>query len=355
MWGMSGSDWPRADPALERIYRRLLHAYPRSYRRTHGAEIVTTLLEMAEPGRRRPRPADAWHLLASGLRHRFRLPAHRPLALIAAVLALLAGGALGAAAGSWAGVQTFAGLPPAEPARALHAQAAGLPPGTTVPVSVNLLPPDADPVPMWWGTSSTGTVWDGEQARARLAADGWQVDPLTTTDRLATGTAAPEHGFQAVRDGLRLTVTGEAGSVSTDLAPYDTGGLLPLIAAGLLTGAVTGWLIAAAVARHRSRPAALASVVTFAALFAPVWSLYDDTVMAFTLHGRADVHILTVHGRLASTHVSPPGPDWLSGLWPHTPWFTAALIGAGLLAAATTITLAAAFPARGRTPRKVTL
>ncbi|MEV4277636.1 hypothetical protein [Actinoplanes xinjiangensis] len=308
---------------------------------------------LAEPGRRRPRPADAWHLLASGLRHRFRLPAGRPLALIAAVLALLAGGALGAAAGSWAGVQTFAGLPPAETARALHVQVAGLPPGTTVPVHVDLLPPDPDPVPMWWGNSGTATAWEGEQARARLAADGWQVDPLTITDRFAT--AAPEHGFRAVRDGLQLTVTGEAGSVSTDLAPYDTGGLLPLIAVGLLTGAVTGWLIAAAVARHRSRPAAVASVVTFAALFAPVWSLYDDTVMAFTLHGRADVHILTVHGRLASTHVSPVGPDWLSGLWPQTPWFTAALIAAGLLAAATTTALAAAFPARGHTPRKVTL
>src|SRR5690349_5611077 len=98
---MSVSDWPRAEPALERFYQRLLHAYPRAYRHRHGAEIVTTLLEMAPPGQRRPKPAEVWHLVASGLRQRFRVPAHRPLAVLAAVLALLAGGALGAAAGSW--------------------------------------------------------------------------------------------------------------------------------------------------------------------------------------------------------------------------------------------------------------
>jgi hypothetical protein len=36
----------------ERRYRRLLRAYPRSYRDHRGTEILTTLLEMAEDGRR---------------------------------------------------------------------------------------------------------------------------------------------------------------------------------------------------------------------------------------------------------------------------------------------------------------
>ncbi len=40
-----------ASPAgPERHYRRLLWAYPGPYRRRHGAEIVTTLLDMAESG-----------------------------------------------------------------------------------------------------------------------------------------------------------------------------------------------------------------------------------------------------------------------------------------------------------------
>src|SRR5690349_7655803 len=98
---MTTSDWPQADPALERAYRLLLRAYPGSYRRRHEREIVTTLLEMAAPGQRRPGAAEVRHLIASGIRQRFRLPAKRPLVWVAAVFALLIGGGLGAAAGSW--------------------------------------------------------------------------------------------------------------------------------------------------------------------------------------------------------------------------------------------------------------
>jgi hypothetical protein len=47
------SDWPAGDPRLERHYRRLLLAHSGRYRRHHGTEIVTTLMEMAEPCIRR--------------------------------------------------------------------------------------------------------------------------------------------------------------------------------------------------------------------------------------------------------------------------------------------------------------
>ena len=60
--------------ALERRYRWLLLAYPGGYRRRHGEEILTTLLELGEPARRL-----AWQLLAGGLKQRLRLPARRPL------------------------------------------------------------------------------------------------------------------------------------------------------------------------------------------------------------------------------------------------------------------------------------
>ena len=55
-------------------YRRLLWAYPRAYRQRHGAEIVTTLLDLAEAGRR-PGLGLRAHLVLCGLRQRFRLPA----------------------------------------------------------------------------------------------------------------------------------------------------------------------------------------------------------------------------------------------------------------------------------------
>ena len=49
--------WPGADPRLERTYRRLMLAYPGRYRRRHGTEIVTTLLEMAAPASGTPAAA----------------------------------------------------------------------------------------------------------------------------------------------------------------------------------------------------------------------------------------------------------------------------------------------------------
>ena len=48
----------------ERRYRRLLLAYPGGYRRRHGDEIITTLLELAEAGGGR---WQGWQLLAGGL------------------------------------------------------------------------------------------------------------------------------------------------------------------------------------------------------------------------------------------------------------------------------------------------
>ncbi|MGP3958213.1 hypothetical protein ACTWPT_19575 [Nonomuraea sp. 3N208] len=56
--------------ALERRYRRLLLAYPRQYRATHGDELLDVLLESAEPGRTVPVLKEAWGLLAGGVRSR---------------------------------------------------------------------------------------------------------------------------------------------------------------------------------------------------------------------------------------------------------------------------------------------
>ncbi|NUR91046.1 MAG: hypothetical protein HOY71_43820 [Nonomuraea sp.] len=55
---------------LERRYRALLLAYPRTYRATHGDELLDVLLESAAPGRRVPVPREAWGLVAGGVRSR---------------------------------------------------------------------------------------------------------------------------------------------------------------------------------------------------------------------------------------------------------------------------------------------
>ncbi|WP_435210185.1 hypothetical protein [Micromonospora sp. bgisy143] len=96
---------------LERRYLRLLAAYPADYRRARGAEIVGTYLDLAEPGRRWPAPADAVDLLRGGLRQRVRVAGAihlLPGVRLAAALALLTATAL---AGMW----TVLELRPAPP------------------------------------------------------------------------------------------------------------------------------------------------------------------------------------------------------------------------------------------------
>ncbi|MBM2620540.1 hypothetical protein JIG36_34070 [Actinoplanes sp. LDG1-06] len=113
---MSDGTWPTADERLVRRYRRLLLAYSRRYRRAHGTEMITTMLEMAGPGRSRPSAGESWHLVVSGVRQRFRLPSGRPFAVIAAGLVTLVLGLFGAAAGSRLGEN---GLPSRADALAL--------------------------------------------------------------------------------------------------------------------------------------------------------------------------------------------------------------------------------------------
>ncbi|MCW6007517.1 hypothetical protein K1W54_23650, partial [Micromonospora sp. CPCC 205371] len=81
---------------MTRWYRLLLHAYPRWYRRERGTEMLTTLLDAAEPGQQRPHPRDALDLLLGGLRCRFAVPrgpafaAHLAYAVVVAAFTGLA-------------------------------------------------------------------------------------------------------------------------------------------------------------------------------------------------------------------------------------------------------------------------
>jgi hypothetical protein len=59
---------------LERIYRRTLRSYPKSWRQQHGNVILGTLLDVAEAeARTAPRATEIMHLAASGVLTRFGL------------------------------------------------------------------------------------------------------------------------------------------------------------------------------------------------------------------------------------------------------------------------------------------
>jgi hypothetical protein len=58
--------------SLEREYRRWIRVYPRSFRRTHEAEILAVLLAAAEAGKRRPDVMERLDLLRSALWMRLR-------------------------------------------------------------------------------------------------------------------------------------------------------------------------------------------------------------------------------------------------------------------------------------------
>jgi len=287
--------------AIERRYRRLMFAYPGRYRRTHGAEIVTTLVEMAGDGESRPSAAESWHLLLGGIRQRFRLPARRPLVLIAALLIMMIGGAFGAAAGAWTASRTFTGLPGDAQVAALTRQVVG---GGGADFAT-------DRSSSGWTDSVWGAVnapgWTAEPARQRLAADGWRLGEVLDLSAAGTG-AADANGepvrilvvgkaFDATRDGMRLRVTGYntgAGTVTVSLRPAGTAALTPVMVAGGLLGMAAGWLIAAAWAyRLRGLPAGRRRVATalsgtaVAALGLPAFSFSLDAARAQEASGTA--------------------------------------------------------------------
>ncbi|GAA4967277.1 hypothetical protein [Actinoplanes utahensis] len=353
---MTGAHWPVADERLERHYRRLLLAYPRSYRRQHGTEIVTTLLEMAEPGRRRPAAGEAWHLLASGVQQRFRVP-RRSLAVLAAVLVAVTLGAFGAAAGSWAGERTFAELPSETAANELVAIAVENPdesgvghpretiqpnqwnePGLAGRVHLTALLEQTQPGPT--------PMWTVEQTRDRLAAAGWTITEFTVRPLnpeppevlAARGTHARyEHlrraaRLTAERDGLVLygQVTDAIGPPTLDNLPpgvtmYNgvleaavfarrTGEYLPLTVAG---GVLAGWLLVAGLtyrtrgSRSRHRTAAVLTGLALAVASLPVYVVLVNAALLVWHAGDRSQPVRTLYDQLLPGDSLGVGPPWL--------------------------------------------
>jgi hypothetical protein len=220
-------------------------AYPARIRRKHGAELIDTLVEMAGHGGR-PTRADRSLLMLDGLRERFRLPVRRPLALVAAVLALLVGGALGAAAGSWLGTFGYHTLPDGEALakRVLSSTASG---------STSDFYLEAGGVV----TAGTDIRAAAESARRKLATEGWRAGPIEAGDG-SDGVLVNVH-FAAETTGARLDVyaypdAGSAPYIDITGWPQRPAAYLPLTIAGAMLGLIAGWLTAVALA-HRIRAA----------------------------------------------------------------------------------------------------
>jgi hypothetical protein len=324
---------------LELRFRRLLWAYPRAYRNHRGAEIVTTLLEMAESGHARPTRRLAWHLIVCGLQQRFRLPARRPLAWLGALLTAGILGAFGASGGTLLGWQTAASLPSGHELGVLNDAMGGMSaPAVMFHNRSAMKGPDSV------ATSEGTGNYSADRVRSALTAAGWQVTSLherdgailvgTDTDT-DPGTGMPgvrvatrSIDYTATKSGLKLSgegsvITGGAdrglagtAAYSTDVWPREAAAVRPLTIVGLIVGALIGWLVAAAFAqrlrgrgRLRRGLATASCAVALTALAVPACVLYRDEyqVMAYA-HGSPVPYVVY------SPDYEIPVGSWIVGL-----------------------------------------
>ncbi len=264
----------RTDP-LERAYTRLLRCYPHWYRREREMEILTTLIDAAAPGQRRPSRADVVDLLIGALRCRLR---RAPAMVVGLAVALLAGTVGSTAATRLSG---YPGPPAESTAVAVARTAVGQEPrdvpgpvvrcdlwcprssveGDDV-VSYDHAPDHTDLVDVAYDLPRERTDEVVAAAHDRLAAAGWRVEPIIVVEG--------QRWFDASRAGLRATVRGaadpelDAVSVEVSKAGSASAGVLAVL--GFLVGAMLGGLVHRRVVRRYRRhrllvrvPAAIAA------------------------------------------------------------------------------------------------
>lgn len=308
----------------------LLAAYPARLRRRHGAELITTMAEVAGPAG--PSRADRWHLVLDGLRERFRLPPKQPLAVVAAVLACLIGGAIGAAAGSWAGMWTL----PAVPAASEVASLAVGPDAT--------LEEHRTQERLWFrqgghlkpGIDATEAAG---RARDRLAAAGWTTTPVAVSGG-TDGIHFRRAEFDAEKSGARLLVV----AYYTDDSLIDVGGwslrpptYAPLVLGGMALGLLAGWLAGAALTYRiaggrRRRMSALLAGAGLAVMLIPSYSIYQYLIEYLPNRPGTGVNDF-VHRALAFSPLASTADGLHLGLgWTDYPWLNKAFVVAGLVA-----------------------
>jgi hypothetical protein len=286
----------------ERRYRRLLWAYPRSYRDHRGAEMLTTMLEMAEDGHR-----PGLHLVLSGLRQRFRLPARRPFVGVAALLAAVVLGGFGAAAGTWTAWRTATAVPSDAEIRALNASVTGMP-----AVSGLFHETSAQQGPSVLILADGTSPWSATRVRDTLTGAGWQVTSLRENQAMFAPREDSDAEFlttngawTATRDGLRMhgsarTMAGTPFAAPDyyrfTVWPAEPAALRPLTVAGAVVGLLAGWLLVAALARRRLATALAAA--GFAAAALPAYRFYHEThaVLAYEYGSPYPVTVDGSHG-----------------------------------------------------------
>jgi hypothetical protein len=292
---------PTGRAKLERRYRRLLLAYPRSYRRRNAAEMVTTLLDAAPAGRTRPSLSEAVDLLLAGVRYRLRV--RGPGAVFAAACGAACTAVAVAALGGFLGWQTAPPLP--SDVDAAHVAQPALRAGSPVPPQrwdfvFDDNPNYLDPRWAYWlgGTDAYehGQVFfdlaypsdtpdqaiadDVERARQRMRAAGW---------RLTAATKNPVTGGQpaAYRRGWRVEIyptsagLGDSTQVMRVAVTRDApAAVLPLTTVGLVVGGLVGWLLMAWTCRRGRAIGPWRRVVAVVGFACGVIALLPATVMS---------------------------------------------------------------------------
>ena len=214
--------------SLARRYRRWLAAYPRAYRRDRGAEILSTLLDAAEPGRSRPAAREVALLLRYGLARRAAELGRR--AFVVAAIAAVLGALSGIALGSWL---SWRSVDPLTPDRA-----------TAVSLARTVLPGLLDDRVTYfgrhtfWNPYSNNSLHGGTGVRAGRAGLTGIVPPGTGTEQAAAAVhrRMRDQGWSDVRTTVHRTgpatsppvyieVTGERAGYLATVQATPTAGL----------------------------------------------------------------------------------------------------------------------------------
>ncbi len=267
--------------SLERGYRALVRAYPPGRRRT---ELLDTLIEAAPADRRRPTAREAANLVRHGLRARLGRPRSRGVVVLAVLVALV-GGFVGAAASARVAWEAVPGYPSGAALREISdtvfpgLDATGERDGDGLffdvmeksALDVLVQGHDEDFAFSTLTVAAPGGFVTGDYrtwtdaARDRLVAAGWQIHDEWPTGAtwIATG-ELDESGrsFRATRDGLGLLFSSETDVVDTPAGQFYALATLDRLTpwyvnaaalAGLLLGALAGWLATGWASRRTER------------------------------------------------------------------------------------------------------
>jgi len=296
--------------SLERRYGLLLRAYPRRYRRTRGAEILTTLLDGAAPGQTWPHWRDAADLVRGGLRYRIMPPRGAGYLVAAGLSAVL----LGVIVAALSATLTWRSVESGDDRRALDgflAQTGAVGSATSVErlYTVGAWQPES--------YQQVNVLFDGGRGAGmgdvdrRLTAAGWRVHRLVLGNDVTDSLIADRDG-----DSVELTFLRDPnGATTTLIVDYDhrvPGRVWQGLLGGLLAGAAAGWLLAAwflrGIREHRGAGARAGLLVTGLTMLG--LELVVLLTMASYLYGGLD-------GRLTSARLlAMPGYALAdSGIW----------------------------------------